>query len=238
MQILSGLLRHLLKKEPILKKIKKIYDFIFDLTVICPYYALFRPAGVFTFQRKTYRYHLSPYNFTWENERIVEVPIIWQLVKENKGKKILEVGNVLSHYFCVNHDVVDKYERSKGVINEDVADLIPKCRYDLIVSISTFEHIGFDESTKDPDKILHALQNVKKILAAGGRAVITLPLGYNPGLDRQLLEQKLPFDEKHCLRRVSRLNSWTQVNWDLVNEPTYDRPYRFANWLFIGVIKG
>ena len=29
-------------------------------------------------------------------------------------KKILEVGNVLSHYFRINHDVVDKYENRQG----------------------------------------------------------------------------------------------------------------------------
>lgn len=236
MPIIQDLLNHLLKKEPIPKKVKKIYDFVFDLVIVYPYYTIFRSCLGFTFRSATYRYFLSPYNFTWENERIIEVPIIWRLVKESYGKKILEVGNVLSHYFCVNHDVVDKYEKTGRVINKDIIDFQPRYKYDLIVSISTFEHIGFDEPSKDPNKIMDAIKNVRNLLAPGGKAVITLPLGYHSELDNLLREEKILFDEKYCMKRISRLNSWVEVNWDVVRDPTYDEPFRFANWLLVGVI--
>jgi cyclopropane fatty-acyl-phospholipid synthase-like methyltransferase len=36
------------------------------------------------------------------------------------------------------------------MINEGVVDFHPSKRYDIIVSISTFEHIGLDEKPKDP----------------------------------------------------------------------------------------
>lgn len=237
MSILRDLLKHLLKKEPLLPKIRKIYDFIFDLVVVCPYYMVVRNACVFSFQGDRFRYFLSPYNFTWENERIIEVPIIQRLVKEGQGRRILEVGNVLSHYFPVHHDVVDKYELTKGVINQDFVDFQPGRTYDLIVSISTFEHIGYEEKPRDPNKVLDALNKVKIILAPGGSAVITVPLGYNPEMDRFLREGKIVFDERYCMKRVSRLNAWVQVDWDSVCNPTYDKPYRFANWLLIGIIK-
>lgn len=236
MPIIQDLLNHLLKKEPILKKVKKIYDFIFDLAVVYLYYKIFRSFAVFKFQQVSYHYFLSSYNFTWENERIIEVPIIWRLVKESYGEKILEVGNVLSHYFCVKHDVVDKYEKTGGVINEDITYFQPNHKYDLIVSISTFEHIGFDEPPKDPHKIIDAIKNVRNLLAPGGKAVITLPLGYHSELDNLLREEKIQFDEKYCLKRISRLNSWQEVKWDGVHNPTYDEPFRFANWLLVGVI--
>lgn len=236
MSITRDLLQHLLKKESLLKKAKKICDFLFDLAVVYPYYKIFRLCAVFRFQGNAYQYFLNRYNFTWENERIVEVPIIMKLVRESHGKRILEVGNVLSRYFTVKHDIVDKYEKGVRVINEDVVNFHPPYKYDLIVSISTFEHIGFDESPKDPNRVLDAFRNVGNLLVPGGRAVITLPLGYNAGLDGLLIEDKILFAEKYCMRRISRLNSWAEINFNAVYNPPYDKPFRFANWLFIGVM--
>lgn len=237
MPIINDLVIHLLKKEPLLNKARKIFDFLFDLLVICPYYTIFRPSALFTLRQQSYRYFLSSYNFTWENERIVEVPIILKLIEESHGEKILEVGNVLSHYVSIKHDVVDKYEKSDGVINSDIVDFMPAYKYDLIVSISTFEHIGFDESLKDPNKLLDAFRNVRNILAPGGKAVITLPVGYNPGLDKLLREDRTIFADKYCLKRISRLNSWTEVDWDAIRDAEFDRPFRFANGLVFAVIK-
>lgn len=237
MSIIRDLLNHLLKKEPIIRKAEKFLDFIFDLLVVLPYHAVFRSHREFTFQGATYRYFLSPHNFTWEHERIIEVPIIWKMVKENDGKKILEVGNVLSHYMSVKHDIVDKYEKAHGVINKDIIDFQSNSQYDLIVSISTFEHIGDDEVPPDSTKILDAIGNVKNLMAPGGMAVITFALGYNPGLDRLLSEGMVIFSDKYCMRRASRLNTWVEVNFDAVHNPTYDKPFRLGNWLFIGVMK-
>jgi hypothetical protein len=66
-------------------------------------------------------------------------------VKRYKERNILEIGNVLSHYFPVNHDIVDKYEKADGVINQDVVHFYSPKKYDLIVSVSTLEHVGWDE---------------------------------------------------------------------------------------------
>ena len=48
-----------------------------------------------------------------------------------KINELLEIGNVLSHYFKWDHDVVDKYEKVEGVINEDVVDFRPSKKYDI-----------------------------------------------------------------------------------------------------------
>lgn len=102
-------------------------------------------------------------------------------MKKYKGRKILEVGNVLSHYFPVNHDIVDKYEKADGVINQDVIDFYPSKRYDLIISISTLEHVGWDENLRDhkilrdPMKVLHAIENLKRLLAPEGKWLSPYP---------------------------------------------------------------
>ena len=43
----------------------------------------------FKFQGKKYYYFCHKYNCTWTNERAVEIPIIWKIMKENTGKRIL-----------------------------------------------------------------------------------------------------------------------------------------------------
>lgn len=86
------------------------------------YYRACKSWKTFTLQQKTYKYFYHKYNTTWRNERAVEIPIIWNIVKTCQGN-ILGVGNVLSHYFTVNHDIVDKYEKAEGVITEDVTEI-------------------------------------------------------------------------------------------------------------------
>ena len=66
----------------------------------------------FTFRGKRYPYFYHPYNTTWRNMRALEIPItedaIRNAIKNNPLAKILEVGNVLSHYFQVSHQILDK----------------------------------------------------------------------------------------------------------------------------------
>ena len=157
-------------------------------------------------------------------------------MNEYQEKKILEVGNVLSHYFPINHDVLDKYEKAKGVINKDVLDFKPRKKYDLIVSISTIEHIGWNERPRDPQKVLRALDNLGKLLAPGGQMVVTFPLGYNKNLDKFLKKDKLPFNKKYYLKKISRGNKWRQVGWNEVKDSKYNSPLRYANAVVIGIV--
>jgi len=57
-----------------------------------------------------------------------------------------------------------------------------------IVSISTIEHMGWDETPRDPKKIPLALENLIECLVPGGEIVVTLPIGYNTYLDKLLKE--------------------------------------------------
>ena len=211
---------------------KKSYNFIY-----CKLLVRLRPLGTFTFQGQTYRYFCHRYNTTWKNERVVEVPIILEKIQSYRGGRILEVGNVLSHFVYFQHDIVDKYEKADGVINQDVVDFQPDEKYDLIVSISTIEHVGWDETPRDPKKIPLALENLTGCLVSGGEMVVTLPIGYNTYLDKLLKEDKVRFTEYYYLKRISDDNKWIEVGRGEVREAKYGTPFPNANVLFIGVIK-
>lgn len=232
--------RKALKKEGFYHVVRASVIRIFDLSIGYDYYKIFKPSGTFAFQGETYNYLCHKYNRTWRNERAVEVPIVWEILRKHHGKKILEVGNVLAHYFPVNHDIVDKYERVDGVINQDVVDFQPFSQnngYDLIVSISTLEHVGWDENPREPTKILPAIENLKSCLASGGKIVVTLPLGYNCELDRLLNEGKIQFTKIHCLTRASTDNKWVEVDWKSVRDPKYHSLLFYSDSLIIGIIE-
>ena len=217
---------------------KKSYNFIYCKSLI-----YLKPPGTFTLQGQTYHYFYHPHNTTWKNERAVEVSIIMEKIQSCQGSRILEVGNVLSHYVHFQHDIVDKYDKADGVINQDVVDFQPSEneKYDLIVSISTMEHVGWDEKPRDPKKIPLALENLTtKCLAPGGEIVVTLPIGYNTYLDKLLKEDKIfiGFTEQYYLKRISDDNKWIQVGGGgEIREAKYGTPFPYANVLVIGIIR-
>lgn len=197
------------------------------------YFQIFRK---FKFQGNLYSYFYHPYNRTWCDERIIEIPIIWRIIKGRKGMKILEVGNVLSHYFSINHEVVDKYEKAKGVKNIDIINFRTEQKYDLIVSISTLEHIGWDEKPKKPAKIFQAIKNLKNILVEDGQIIATIPLGQNSFLDSILKTKKTFFNQQYYFKRIS-FNKWIEANREDIKYVRYNQPYPAANGLMIGIIK-
>jgi hypothetical protein len=193
----------------------------------------------FLFNGSEYEYHCSLIGLTWSNERAVEIPIIMKVVNEYQGRKILEVGNVLSYYFRFEHDIVDKYEVRKGIINQDVVNFKPNLKYDLIVSISTLEHVGWDENPRDDSKVLKAVENLKTLISPRGKIIVTLPVGYNIVMDKLLKNGIIPFREEYYLKRGPRSLEWRQAkSWKDVEDTKYDQPFRGANALIIGVIGG
>ncbi len=199
----------------------------------------------FYFKSRPYRYFVHSYNNTWLNERTVEIPIFQHLVAEYAGKDILEIGNVLKHYSPIYHDVVDKYEKGVDVINCDILEFESPNdkKYDLIVSISNFEHIGFDEQLrcsngdseyKNDDGLIRAIKKTKSLLKRNGMFVLSTPLGANANLDKLIESQALGMAETVFLKRCSNENDWIEVDYSEVRGIHYDSPFPNANAVMIG----
>jgi len=182
-------------------------------------------------------YHYFDTIKTWHGERAVEIPIVLEMVKKYKGMNILEIGNVLSHHVRFEHDVLDKYEIAKGVINKDVVDFKSDKKYDLIVSVSTIEHVGWDEKPRDNMKIPRVIENLKTLTTSHGTIIITLPLGYNSALDKLLKEGVISFSKQYYINRISKGNEWKEALWEDVHDAKYNTPFPFANGLLIGIIE-
>jgi len=209
--------------------IKTFYKLIF------PIYLKIVGKRTFIFKNKKLVYFNHSYNAALANERAVEISICLDFI--SNSQKILEIGNVLSHYVPINWEVLDKYEPGKGVINEDVVAFKSNSKYDLIVSVSTFEHIGFDEKIKDVDKPKKALQHLRKFLTKKGVLVITIPYGWNPDLDKMILNKEILFNELFVFKRISWGNIWIKTKLENLKNVKYGKPYIGANGLIVGVIK-
>ncbi len=194
-------------------------------------------SSTFTFalDGEQFPYFAHRYHYTWLNERAVEVPIVKRALEVAPGPRVLEIGNVLGHYFDVRHVVVDRYEQAIGVRNLDLFELSPEEPWDLIVSISTLEHVGLDEFPQDPDRALAAVGHLRSVLAPGGRLLATVPCGQNPALDQAIRDGRAGFDRVRALRRVTPANRWQQVPieevWDA--DADYDFLLHTAHGLLI-----
>ncbi len=193
------------------------------------------PRGSFRFAGRRYRYLRHPHNDASNNERTVEVPIAARFLDRHRGGRVLELGNVLGYYERPWHEVLDKYERAPWVLNGDVGEFVPDGRYDAVVSVSTLEHVGFDEDVRDADKPVRALERMVSWLNPGGRCLVTVPLGYNASFDERLWSGVLRFDELRFMRRMSRANRWREAAAEDVRDVRYGEPFSCANAIAVGV---
>jgi hypothetical protein len=182
-----------------------------------------RDHGGFEWDGRRLPYFVHHYHYTWLNERAVEVALALDLLERHPGATVLEVGNVLGHYVAREHTVVDKYEAAPGVLNQDVADLDLGRRFDLVLAISTLEHVGLDEDVLDEAKPLRALERLRAHVAPGGRLWVTHPVGYNTAFDAQLRRGVPGLTRMRALRRDPARNEWREVAVDDVWDTPYDR---------------
>ena len=187
-------------------------------------------SRTFEFAGAAHRYHIHPYSL--DNERTVEVALALDFLRGASGRG-LELGNVLSYYTSLSHDIVDKYERSPGVINEDIVTYAPGRKYDWIVTISTLEHVGFDEQPREPEKIRTAIARLKELLEDQGQLLVTIPLGYNPHVDQMVREGQTGLGEVRYLLRVSSDNRWREASLGEVIGAQFGFPFPYANALVV-----
>ncbi len=189
--------------------------------------------NLFIFEGDEYEFFSHAYNTTWSNERAIEIPIAARKLKPylsdtSERWRVLEVGNVLSNYgFRTDHEVVDLYDKTDFVQNIDVTELDRPKSYDFIVSISTLEHVGWDEpQLRDPQKPRVAIDQLMRALAPGGDLLFTIPLGYNPLMDKHLHERD-DIRIRYMLRYAS--SGWAEVSRNAVEGVVYNSPHPCAN---------
>ncbi len=188
-----------------------------------------------TFPYKNHRFHyfFHPYNLTITNERMIEIPIFQSIINKYPSDTILEIGNVLSHYQKCSHCVIDKYEVAHNVLNQDAVNYHSLKKFDCIIGISTFEHIGQDEKPHDPKKAVRAVNHIRGLLTKQGKCIISIPVGHNQALDQFVIQyaQHQPSLVTFYLRTGS--HQWQPSTLEKVVHQQYGHPYPCANGLII-----
>ncbi len=206
-----------------------------------------------------YPYLFHSYNNMGITERSVEIPIIYHYLVTLTAKRVLEIGNVTNYYESYfenvfpNKIVVDKIEHNYNIITSDIANFKSNEKFDLIFSISTFEHMDSDLGRNSDYKegqaklCTIAADNIaycyNELLSEGGTMVITAPLGYTPEWDITFKNdwlEKYPFKsfKRKIFRRINE-EEWVQLSSDFnINQSlAYGTPYPYANYVSIIEIK-
>lgn len=133
------------------------------------------------------------------DERVVEYP--WALARLSRGR-VLDAGSTLNHAHVLDHflPVIDELsivtlapephsypERGVKYTFGDLRNLpFDDGRFDTVVSISTLEHVGMDNTgygapsqvVKNPhDEMQRAVRELARVAVLGGRMLITVPYG-------------------------------------------------------------
>ena len=134
------------------------------------------------------------------DERVIEIP--WTLSRYRGEKRVLDVGtawslpiykrNLAARGIRELHGVDITVKAVDGVTmtRADVRNLpYATGSFDLIICISTLEHIGLDNAVygtaggQAEDGDVFALREFSRVLARGGRVLITVPFGRRQRLD-------------------------------------------------------
>jgi len=192
-------------------------------------------------------YTEAPYNFSRHSERAVEVSAALHLygTARARGGDVLEIGAVLPHYLVRwpsnGHTVVDLYEQGHGILNENVLSWEAPQQYDLIICISTLDHLN------GPMEVWLALERMKSWRKPGGMLFVTLPanqpdwVGGGPWLDALLRDRHaLEASELWRMDKVDPINNlWDEVTGTKKAPRGYNNPTAFANtvyFLFFGEV--
>lgn len=191
-------------------------------------------GGSFWYKGRVYPYFVDPYQNTRINERSVEVSIA--LSHYNKAVRPLEVGAVLPHYLPdwpeKYHEVIDLYEDYPAVKNADVLTYDPIGQHDMVICISTLDHLN------NADEVIAAVNRMKAWVNRGGLVFATVPalqppeIGGGPWLDELVLSGELDMDIARMDKVDCENHYWQEVSMD--KEPlAYNGRTDFANTVYL-----
>ena len=180
-------------------------------------------------------YTLARYNSSFRNERTVEISVARWFLDQAPSGRVLEIGNVLGHYGLRGHDVVDRYETVRGVVNADILEFVPAELYDTVLTVSTLEHVGQDEDPRAPERAIAAFERFDGLARPDGRVLITIPVGYNATLDDAIRTRRVRMPLETVLMRIDRANHWVETTLEDGFSRRYGTPYPNANAVYVGM---
>jgi SAM-dependent methyltransferase len=149
------------------------------------------------------------------DERVIEYP--WLLAKGLRGR-VLDAGSALNHEHILDRfltevesltivtlepEAVTFTERGIAYVYDDIRDLpFKEGLFDTVVSLSTFEHVGMDNTSygspvsvaDNPDGALElAVAELRRVLKRTGELLVSVPFGAfeNHGWFRQFSDREL-----------------------------------------------
>lgn len=192
-------------------------------------------SGSFIYNGRVYPYLHDGYNITRFTERAAEIPVAFGLL--NNAKCVMEVGAVLPHYLpnwpenC--HVCIDLYEQFPYVINADVLTFEPDLLFDLVISISTLDHL------KSADEVRAAVARMKSWAAPGGVVFVTLPANQPPEvgggawLDDLILSGDLGMEVRRMDKVKPDTHEWQEAAVNDTPSRFYNLPTPFANTVYL-----
>jgi SAM-dependent methyltransferase len=185
-----------------------------------------------------------------ESERVVEVP--WVLSKYRGEKRVLEVGyafaeqhylnllNALGIPFLVGIDAASSpYPPEVLTFHQVQGDLLQDClrdsSFDLILCVSTLEHIGRDNSAYGLGKggsaldavDISAIRTMGRWVAPDGRLLLTVPFGrledhgWFINYDRTRLDEIISASDLTLIEESFfgwMPGGWRQVEWETLSD--------------------
>lgn len=164
------------------------------------------------------------------DERCIEFPwVLSHLLAEPRA--LLDAGSSLNHDFVLSRPGLagstihvltldpDVERFQYGTVSYLLADLrdIPTRDefYDVVVCLSTLEHVGFDNSwitgeaqhrERRPDDFLTVMNEFRRVLKPGGQMLFTVPFGVHEDLGTQQV-----FDQRLLMRAIDAFGPATDV---------------------------
>jgi SAM-dependent methyltransferase len=132
------------------------------------------------------------------SERIVEVPFVHRNLPYPFRGRLLDVGyresEIIFQTASLGFDAwgIDirppaaEFPGAHFVQGDVIKNPFEPKSFDVVIGLSTFEHIGltaYGNTAKDPDGDLHAVQAVHRILKPSGRFLLTVPFGKHGATD-------------------------------------------------------
>ncbi len=180
--------------------------------------------------------HYEFRRWAWRTERAVEIALGHRALRSFAPEDVLEVGNVMPLAgAAAGHTVLDKYEAGAGVINEDIVGFSPQRRFQLVLSLSTLEHVGWDEVPRDPEKAGVALKMMSGLVADGGALLVTIPVGWHRDLEQTFVAPGGAFDSVTLVAKRSRRPRWEPRPMSELTSISYGAPFACGNAILVGV---